>query len=353
MSLADVLQQFFQIGPLVSEIIAFAIILSVALTVAWIGHSIFKRYLLKWAAKTKSKLDDDILHNIRAPIFLLALIFGIYYGLVGVSFLQEYSQTFIQIFSVSGILIIGFITTRIINVFISWYGEQSAKRGKDVSNNILFILKKVIQIMVFSIVFLAILAVAGINLDSIIVGLGVGGIAIALAIQNILSDLFSAFSIYFDRPFEIGDLIVIGNHVGTVKKVGIRSTRIKLLQGEEMVISNKELLSQPVRNYKKLRRRRILFNLLIDNDTSIEKLKKIPQLIEKVIDETKLAKFDRVHFKQFGDFGLDFEIVYFINTGDYKKYMDIQQQINYGILEGFEKEKIKMPYPTQKVLLKD
>lgn len=353
MGLAEIISQFFQIGSLVSETLAFVIILGFALLVAWIGHSIFRRYLLKWASSTHSKLDDAILHNIRAPIFLLAILFGVYYGLVEVSFIQDYFQIFAQIFTISGILIVGFIITRIINVFISWYGEQSSKQGKDVSNHILFILRKVIQVLVFSIAIMAILAVAGINLDSIVVGLGVGGIAIALAIQNILSDLFSAFSIYFDRPFELGDLIVVGDHVGTVKKVGIRSTRLKLLQGEEMIISNKELLSQPVRNFKKLKKRRILFNLRVDNDTSIDKLKKIPELIAKVIDETKLAKFDRVHFKEFGTFGLDFEIVYFINTGNYMKYMDVQQQINYSILEHFEKEKIKMPYPTQKVLLED
>jgi small-conductance mechanosensitive channel len=351
MSLAEILQQYFQLGPFVSETIAFAIILGIALIVAWIGHLLFKQYFLRWATRTHSNLDDAILNNIRAPIFFLAILFGIYYGLENVSFLQSYSQTFALIFTVSEILVVCFIITRVANVFISWYGEQSVRQGKNVSNHILFILKKVIQVLVFSVALLAILGVIGIDLSTIVVGLGVGGIAIALALQNILSDLFSAFSIYFDRPFEIGDFIVIENYSGTVKKVGIRSTRIKLLQGEEMVISNKELLSQPVRNFKKLKRRRILFNLIVDNDTSIEKLKKIPDLIAKVIEKTKMAKLDRVHFRQFGTFGLDFEIVYFINTGDYKKYMDIQQHVNYGIYMEFEKEGINMPYPTQKVLL--
>lgn len=351
MSLADIISQYFQLGTLISEIIAFAIILSMAFIVAWIGHSLFRRYLLRWVARTNSTLDDAILLNIRAPIFLLAILFGIYYGLAGVTFLQNYSEIINLILTTSEILVIGFIITRVANIFISWYGEERVKQGKKVSNHILFILKRVIQIVVFSLVFLAILAVSGTDLSTVVVGLGVGGIAIALALQNILSDLFSAFSIYFDRPFEIGDSIVIGNHSGTVKKVGIRSTRIKLLQGEEMVISNKELLSQPVRNFKKLKRRRISFNLIVDNDTSIEKLKKIPKLIEKILKSTEKASLDRVHFKQFGNFGLEFEIVYFINTGDYKKYMDIQQQINYGIFEEFEKEKINMPYPTQKVLI--
>ncbi len=352
MSLAEIISQFFQIGSLVSETLAFVIILGVALLVAWIGHSIFKRYLLKWTGQTHSKLDDAILHNIRAPIFFFALLFGVYYGLAGVSLLQDYSQIFALIFTISEILVVTFIITRVTNVFISWYRQERIKRGKNVSNHLLLILKKVVQGLVFSVALLAVLGVLGIDLSAIVVGLGVGGIAIALAIQNILSDMFSAFSIYFDRPFEIGDFIVVGDHSGTVKKVGIRSTRIKLLQGEELVISNNEIVSSPVRNFKKLKRRRILFNLRVDNDTSIEKLKKIPVFIEKVIGETKLAKFDRVHFREFGTFGLDFEIVYFINTGDYKKYMDIQQKINYGILEEFEKEKIKMPYPTQKVLLK-
>jgi small-conductance mechanosensitive channel len=353
MSLAELIRQYFQIGPLVSETIAFAIIFGIALIGAWIGHSLFKRYLLKWATQTHSNLDDAILKNIRAPIFLLALLIGIYYGLVGVSFLQNFSEIFGIIFTASEILVIGFIITRVASIFISWYGEESVKQGKKVSNHLLFILKRVVQILVFSLVFLAILAVSGTDLSTVVVGLGVGGIAIALALQNILSDLFSAFSIYFDRPFEIGDSIVIGEHVGTVKKVGIRSTRIKLLQGEEMVLSNKELLSQPVRNFKKLKKRRILFNLTVDNDTSIEKLRKIPEMIADVVDKTKIAKLGRVHFREFGTFGLNFEIVYFINTGDYKKYMDVQQQINYGILEKFEKQGIKMPYPTQKILLND
>lgn len=350
MSLAEILRQSFQLGQLVSETLAFAIILGIALVIAWIGHTIFKRYFLRLATRTKSKLDDTILNNIRTPIFVLALLFGVYYGLSGVSFLQEYSLLFTSIFSIIEILVIAFTITRIANVFIGWYGEASIKRGKNVSNHLLTILKKVIQVLVFSIALLAILGVLEQDLSTIVVGLGVGGIAIALAIQNILSDLFSAFSIYFDRPFEIGDLVVIGDHVGTVRKVGVRSTRIKLLQGEEMIISNRDLLSQPVRNFKKLKKRRILCNLLVDNDTSIEKLKKIPKLITKVIDNTKLANLDRVHFNQFSTFGLDFEIVYFIDTGNYKKYMDVQQQINYGILEAFEKESIKMPYPTQKIL---
>jgi len=349
LTLSDLLQQYVGLSQLVSEIIAFVMIFSLAIIIAWIGHSIFKRYLCRWATKTQTNLDDEILRNVRAPIFLLAILFGLYYGLVGIASLQAYAQDFATAFTVGQILVVAFIITRITNVLISWYAEQSVKREKHVSNHILFILKKVLQLVIYVFAFLIILGVFNIDLSGVVVGLGVGGIAIALALQNILSDALSAFSIYFDRPFELGDFIVVGDYAGTVNKIGIKSTRIQLLQGEELVISNKELTTTSVRNFKKLQRRRIVFNVKVTYDTSVEKLKKIPQIIAKILEETKMANLDRVHFRQFGDFSLDFEVVYYITTGDYNKYMDIQQQINYGILEEFEKEKIEMAYPTQKI----
>lgn len=317
--------------------------------IAWIGHSIFKKYLCTWASRTKTNLDDEILRNVRAPIFLLGILFGLYYGLVGIASLQAYAQDFATAFTVGQILVIAFIITRITNVLISWYAEQRVKREKTVSNHLLFILKKVIQIIIYVFALIVILGVFGQDLSGIVVGFGVGGIAIALAVQNILSDALTAFSIYFDRPFEVGDFVVVGEYAGTVTKIGIISTRIQLLQGEELVISNKNLIATSVRNFKKLRRRRIVLTVKVTCDTSAEKLKKIPQIIANILKETKMADLDRVHFKEFGDFSLDFEVVYFIKTGDYNKYMDIQQQINYGILEEFEKEKIEMAYPTQKI----
>jgi small-conductance mechanosensitive channel len=349
LAVSNFLQQYLGLNKIVSEIIAFVLIFTLAIVIAWIGHSLFKRYLCRWAKRTQTNLDDEILRNVRAPIFLLAILFGLYYGLVGITSLQAYAQDFATAFTIGEILVVAFIITRISNVLISWYAEQGVKRGTKISNHILFILRKVIQFVVYVFAFVIILGVLGQDLSGIIVGLGVGGIAIALAIQNILSDAITAFSIYFDHPFEIGDFIVVGDHAGTVTKIGIISTRIKLLQGEELIISNKNLISTSVRNFKKLERRRIVFAVKVTYDTPIEKLKKIPKIIGKIIDKSELAELDRVHFQQFGDFSLDFEVVYYITTGDYNKYMDIQQRINYGIMEEFEKEKIEMAYPTQKI----
>jgi small-conductance mechanosensitive channel len=348
-NLAELIQQYIGLNQLVSEIIAFSMVFALAIIIAWIGHTIFKRYLCRWATRTQTNLDDEILRNVRAPIFLLAILFGLYYGVSGFTSFQVYANEFALAFTVGEILVVTFMITRIANVLISWYAEESVKRGRQVSNHILFILKKVLQVIVFTFAFLVILGIFDVDLSGVVVGLGVGGIAIALALQNILSDALSAFSIYFDRPFEIGDFIVVGDYAGTVNKIGMKSTRVQLLQGEELVISNKELTSSSVRNFKKLQRRRIAFTVKVTCDTSVEKLKRIPKIIARILKDTELADLDRAHFKQFGDFSLDFEVVYFIKTGDYNKYMDIQQHINYGILEEFEKEKIEMAYPTQKI----
>ena len=344
LALSELLRQYIGLNQIVSEIIAFTIIFSLAIFIAWVGHTVFKRYLCRWATKTKTNLDDEILRNVRAPIFLLGILFGVYYGLVGITSLQAYTAEFTLAFTVAQILVATFIITRIINILLSWYAQESIKRKRNVNNHILFVLKKVLQAAVYVFALVIILGLFGQDLSGIVVGLGVGGIAIALALQNILSDAFSALAIYFDRPFEIGDFIVVGDYSGTVKKIGIRSTRIQLLQGEELVISNQELTTASVRNFKKLKRRRIVFDIKVTCDTPVDKLKKIP-----LITGTETADLDRVHFKQLGESSLDFEIVYYISTGDYNKYMDIQQQINYRILEEFEKEKIETAYPTQKI----
>ena len=346
----DLFRIYFNFGQLESEILTSIIILTLALFVGWIVYSIFKRYLVHWAKDTETKIDDQILRNIKAPIRLLALLFGLHYALQPLSFLTPYTITISQIFSVAQIIVASFIIVRILNILISWYGER-AKKQKKMSEHLLYILKQAIRAIVYLFAVFTIMVVFKIDLSGIVVGLGVGGIAIALALQNILSDAFSAFLIYFDRPFEVGDLIVIDDYSGTVKKIGIRSTRLQLLQGEELVISNRELTTSSIRNFKKLKKRRVVFKFGVASDTPLEKIKKIPTMIEKIINDVKLAEFNRAHFSEFGDFTLNYEVVYYIKTPNYAKYMDIKQEINFGLLEVFEKESIVMPYPTQTILL--
>ncbi|RLF27371.1 MAG: mechanosensitive ion channel family protein [Thermoplasmata archaeon] len=341
-------------GPLIGELIVSAIVFAVAVVIGWFVYLVFEKYLTRWAERTKTKLDDEILRNVKKPIYLVVVLFGIYHALNFLTILRDYSVLLTQVFTVIEILVVTFIVTRVVNVLVVWYAEKSRKRGKELSDHLLFILKKIVQVFIYLIAFLIILSAFNIDLTGVAVGLGVGGIAIALALQNILNDVFSAFSIYFDRPFEIGDFIIVGSYAGTVKKIGIKSTRIELLQGEELVMSNRELTTASIRNFKKMKKRRISFSIGVTYDTSLEKLKKIPDIIKNVIDPKKLPdvdRLDRVHFKEFGPYSLNFEIVYYMKTRDYLKYMDAQQAINFAIKEAFEKEGIEMAFPTQTVFL--
>jgi small-conductance mechanosensitive channel len=349
-SLAELLQDYFNLGQLESEIVASAIIFALAVIVGWTVYSIFRKYLSQWAKRTKTKIDDEILRNIKAPILLLAFLLGLYYGLEPLTFLKPYSEILSVTFTVAQILLATFIVIRVLNVLTSWFAER-AKREKRVSEHILFVLKQVIRAIVYMFALLAVLAAFHIDLSGVAVGLGVSGIAIALALQTVLGDVFSAFSIYFDRPFEVGDSIVVGDYSGTVKRIGIKSTRLQLLQGEELVISNRQLTTTSIRNFKKLKKRRVAFKLSVAANTSLEKLKKIPAIIAEITKNVELAEFDRVHFVEFGDFSLNFEVVYYMKTPNYAKYMDIRQEINFAIMEAFEKEGITMPFPTQTIFL--
>jgi len=350
-NLVELFSEIFGLNELACEIVASLIIFAFAIIVGWIVYYVFRRYLSRWAKKTKTNLDDEILCNIRAPIFLLAILVGAYYGLGTLTFLKPYSLLMTAAFLIAEILLITLVIIRVTNVLVSWYAEKSAKSGRRMSNHILFILKKIIQVTVYFFAFLAILVAFNIDLSGLVVGLGVGGIAIALALQNVLGDAFSAFSIYFDRPFEIGDFIVIGDYSGTVKKIGIKSTRLQLLQGEELVISNRELTAASVRNFRKLKKRRVTFTISVSCDTPLSKLKKIPDMTSNIIKNMELVDFDRVHFTEFGDFSFNFEVVYYMKTNNYVKYMDTQQAINFAILEAFENEGIEMPFPTQTIFL--
>ncbi|MDP3043290.1 MAG: mechanosensitive ion channel family protein [bacterium] len=236
------------------------------------------------------------------------------------------------------------------------YGAKKIikKREKCEGDNgeIIKLLSVIAKILLWAVAVLFILSNLGYNVTSLIAGLGIGGIAVAFALQNILGDIFSSFSIYFDKPFKPGDFIIVSGHMGVVKKIGIKSTRIQTLQGEELIMSNSELTKASVQNFGLMRRRRIVFNVGVIYDTPAEKLKRIPDMIRKIIEAQAETEVDRVHFKSFGDSSLIYEIVYYVESGEYNRYMDIQQAINLAIVDKFEEEKIVIAYPTRTVYVK-
>jgi small-conductance mechanosensitive channel len=348
--LSRLISNTFGLAQAPSEAIGAIISFAVVVLIGWVAYFVFEHYFSAWAKKTQTTVDDEILSSVKSIAVLLIIVVGTYNALMSLSFIEAYKQLIFDIFTIVSILLIAFAAIRVANILADWYTEKQAKIGRT-NNHVMFILKKIMQVLILCAALLFILNALGQNLSSIVVGLGVGGIAIALAVQNTLSDVFSAFSIYFDKPFEIGDFVIIGDQAGTVTNIGIRSTRISLLQGEELVVSNKELTSAQVRNFKKLEKRRVVFGIGVVYSTPSEKLEKIPSLIKAVIDGQELAKFDRAHFIEFGDFSLKFEVVYYVQVSDYTKYMDTQQAINLGIKAAFEKEGIEMAFPTQTIFL--
>lgn len=207
------------------------------------------------------------------------------------------------------------------------------------------------RLLIWSVVVLLILDNLGINITALVAGLGVGGIAVALAVQNILGDLFASLSIVLDKPFAVGDFIIVDEYLGSVEHVGLKTTRLRSLSGEQLVMSNAGLLSSRIRNYGRMYERRIVFGLGVTYQTPRDKLEKIPGIIKDAVEAEDQTRFDRSHFKAYGDFSLDFETVYHVLKPDYNLYMDIQQAVNFAIHERFEAEGIEFAYPTQTVFV--
>jgi len=199
----------------------------------------------------------------------------------------------------------------------------------------------------WAIVILLALNNLGIEITALIAGLGISGIAVALALQSILGDLFASLSIVLDRPFVIGDFIIVGDQMGTVEHVGLKTTRVRSLSGEQIVFSNTDLLGSRIRNFRRMNERRVLFTLGVTYQTPADKLERIPGMIQEIIEAQQQIRFDRAHFSSYGDFSLNFEIVYWVLDKDYAIYMGIQQEINLALYRKFEEEEIEFAYPTQ------
>ena len=235
--------------------------------------------------------------------------------------------------------------TATVKFFVDRRTLLDTREAKDGSAS-LNILKFVGVAAVWVFASLLLLANLGIDVTALIAGLGVGGIAVALAVQNILGDLLASLSIALDKPFKVGDFLVLGEEKGTVEYIGIKSTRLRSLNGEQIIMSNADLLGSRVRNFGRLYERRIAFQIGIVYETSRDKIEAVPGIMEKAIRAQDKTRFDRAHFASYGDFSLNYEAVFYVLDPAYNVYMDIQQAINLQIHEEFEKLGVEFAYPT-------
>ena len=342
------IEQILQTVFFKNRILDYIICLIIFLISIFVIH-LFRRFILlrlkSWAETTATTLDDFLIGTVQKMLLPL-FYFGAFYVSIHKLALNPAISKIIDIL---GLILLTIFIIRFLLAIIH-YGLSTywLKGKKDIAReHSLKGMLTVIKVVIWGLGIVFLLDNLGFKISTVIAGLGIGGIAIALAAQTILGDLFSYFALFFDRPFEIGDFIIVGDFLGTIEHIGIKTTRIRSLGGELIVFSNTDLTNSRVRNYKRMDKRRVVFKLGVTYQTTLEQLKMAPRIIADVIKNTKDTVFDRAHFFSYGDFSLIFEVVYYVLSRDYNKYMDIQQEINFAIKERFEKHGIEFAYPTQ------
>ncbi|CAG0962222.1 Low conductance mechanosensitive channel YnaI [Phycisphaerales bacterium] len=237
-------------------------------------------------------------------------------------------------------------------LFLSRQTSTTAEAAESTLRASMAAVRFLVLLAVYAMIALIAMDNFGVDVTALITGMGIGGIAVALASQKILGDVFGSLSITLDKPFELGDFIIVGTEMGTVENIGIKTTRLRALSGEQLVISNSDLLGSRVRNFKRMQERRVLFSLGVVYQTPIEKVRRIPGLIREAIESQPNTRFDRAHFQKFGASSLDFEAVYFMKVPDYNAYMDTQEKVNLFLAERFQDLGVDFAYPTQTLYVK-
>lgn len=340
-------------GVSVEAAVSFAAVSIIVFAAFRLLRAVLNRYLSKHGATNESGLNNLVLRLLQSTSSLFLLIIAFYCGSYALPLKGRAEATVSSIVEVAVLVQLGIWSIRVvlyaIDDFLRRQPQDEEARLATAKGAITFIAR----IVVWSLVGLLVLSALKINVTALITGLGIGGLALALAAQNILGDLFASLSILLDRPFAVGHFIVVGDLAGTVEHVGIKSTRLRSLSGEEVIEANRNLLNARIHNYRHLSERRIVFGFGVTYDTTLEKLKEIPKMVREIIEGILNARFDRAHFKAYGESSLSFEVVYYVENPDYTLYMDIQQQINLELFRRFDAQRIAFAFPTQTLYLNE
>jgi len=336
-------------NPIYNWLVAIAIAVGIYLVMR-LGKAIVQRRLGQLAKKTATDWDDLIVALIEQIHILFLLVLAFYAGSLKLDLPSS-----VSVFLKKGVFVVflfqvALFGSHTIKFLIERYRRQKIEinaAAVTTLSSVGFVAKT----LLWFILLLVALDKYGINVTALVAGLGISGIAVALAVQNVLGDLFASFSIVFDKPFVIGDFIIVGDFLGTVEYVGLKTTRIRSLSGEQLVFSNGDLLQSRIRNFKRMFERRVVFTIQVLYQTSHKQLIEIPKMIQSIIETQSQVRFDRAHFKEYGAYSLNFEIVYWILNPDYNVYMDIQQAINLSIFEQFKERGIQFAYPTQTLFI--
>ncbi len=323
--------------------------LAIAIALGFVRRITVSRFKGR-ASKSSTVFDDAIILLVEQTKMFFLVIVGFRVAQTFSDAYEAWASTLGRIFFLAFLVQAGLWGSHLITWWVGRYREEHVEKDPSAVTTIqaLSILG---QIFLWSLLFLLMLDNLGVDVTALITGLGIGGIAVALAVQNILSDILASLSIVLDKPFVVGDFLIVNDYLGTVEHIGLKTTRIRSLSGEQIVFSNNDLLSSRIRNYKRMNERRIAFTVGIEYGTPRAVVRQIPDVLKEVIQSLDNVRFDRSHFQKFGDFALIFECVYYVLSADYNTYMDVQQEINFGIQERFEALDVTIAFPTQSVFL--
>lgn len=303
----------------------------------------------KIAERTGTGVDDFIVDLTRRTRPLLIAVFALYIGSLYLDLARGQARTFKTVAEVAVFLQVALWGSVAIDF---WLARQRRRLEYDATSLALGgVLRFVAKLVLWSVLLLMALDNLGVDVTALIAGLGVGGVAVALALQNVLGDLLASLSIVLDKPFVIGDSITVEDVTGTVESIGLKTTRLRAVGGEQVILANGDLLKSRIRNWKRMAERRVVLAFGVPYQTPADAVERIPALVRAIVESQDLTRFDRAHFKGFGASSLDFEAVYWILTPEYSAYMDRQQAINLALLRTFESEGIGFAYPTQTLVL--
>lgn len=325
-------------------------IAAVAFMVFLMARRAIRTYYKKMQATTATELLEiplQVLSRTTLPLlFIVALFIGAQWLIVGPTTQRVLASAItIALFWQVGIWVMAAVS-----IWLERKRQRSLAADRAAAGS-LGIISFVVNVVIWAMVLLLTLDNLGIDITALIAGLGIGGIAVALAVQNVLGDLFASLSITLDRPFVVGDFLIVGDFMGSVEYIGIESTRLRSLSGEQIIISNSDLLGSRVRNYGRMQERRVVFGTSVTYETPVEQVEQIPAMIRQIVEAQADTRFDRSHFAKHAAASFDYETVYYVLSADFNKYMDIQQAINLRLHRELLQRGVEFAYPTQKVYL--
>ncbi len=328
-----------------------AAIAAAVIAAVWLARAVAARLITRVARRTDLKLDDALVASVRATKLWLLTPLAVY---AGASALEIPARLDRLLENIAMVALVAQFAVWVNRWLLQWLAlrAEAARAIDPAATTTVNLLGFVGRVLVWAMALLIALDQLGFNVTALVAGLGIGGIAVALAVQNILGDLFASMAIVLDKPFQVGDFIIVGDKPGVVEKVGLKTTRVKSLWGEQYVFANAQLLNSQIRNYKKMQERRIVFGVGVTYETPLEKLRAVPGWLRAAVEAQPDVRFDRAHFKEYADFSLNFEIVYYVLSPDFGKYMDRQQAINLAIFEKFAAEGVQFAYPTRTLYLR-